>query len=175
MKWSSQRLLLCIVCLSLCVLAADSMAVEQHCSNGAKAAVDMPISLSLGTVRTPEFPVKRKTYWIEIRAQWNLPTDELKCRMGFELSPGYPQCRLESLIEADWTVWDGDRAVARGSDKTKSGDFEAGACYLGRFMGKFEGESKHKYVVEIKFTKDGTPLNLTNPRLIVDLDNPYAF
>jgi hypothetical protein len=31
------------------------------------------------------------------------------------------------------------------------------------------GESGKKYVVEVKFTKDGTPLNVANPHLIVIL------
>ena len=119
------------------------------CSSDSRLSVDMPVSLAIATVRTPDFPVKHQLYSIDIRAQWNLPTDELKCRMGFELSPGYPQCKLDSLIEANWNVWDGDRVVAHGFDKGKSGDFEAGACYFARTIREFTGVSKHKYVVEV--------------------------
>ena len=95
--------------------------------------------------------------------------------MGFELSPGYPKCELEPLIEADWTVWDGDRVFAHGLDKGKSGNFEAGACYLARTIGAFKGEFKHKYVVEVKFMKDGAPLNVTNPRLVVTIVTGNSF
>jgi hypothetical protein len=36
-----------------------------------------------------------------------------------------------------------------------------------KFLGKFPALSGHKYVLEVKFTKDGTPLNVANPHLIV--------
>jgi hypothetical protein len=36
-----------------------------------------------------------------------------------------------------------------------------------KFLGKFMGESRKKYVVEVKFTRDGTALDVTNPHLIV--------
>ena len=36
-----------------------------------------------------------------------------------------------------------------------------------KFLGSFVGELGKKYVVEVKFTKDGTPLNIANPHLIV--------
>jgi hypothetical protein len=38
---------------------------------------------------------------------------------------------------------------------------------MDRYLGKFVGEANKKYVVEVKFTKDGTPLKDFNPRLIV--------
>lgn len=40
---------------------------------------------------------------------------------------------------------------------------------LFKFLGMFAGEADKKYVFEVKFTKDGTPLNVTNPHLIVIL------
>jgi len=46
-------------------------------------------------------------------------------------------------------------------------EFEAGKDYIARYIGDFQAESKHKYVVEVTFTKDGSSLNVTNPRLIV--------
>jgi hypothetical protein len=39
--------------------------------------------------------------------------------------------------------------------------------YMFKFLGKFVGESRKKYVVEVKFTRDGTALDVTNPHLIV--------
>jgi len=132
----------------------------------------MPISLALGTVRTPEFLVKHKTYTMEIRSQWRLPTHALQCRMGFTLIPTDPAsntCRVEPLIELEWSVFDGDRVVAHGSDEGWSNSFAAGSSYLSRYIGHFMGEAKHKYVVAVKFTKDGSELNVTNPRLVIEL------
>jgi hypothetical protein len=36
-----------------------------------------------------------------------------------------------------------------------------------KFLGTFPVLSGKKYVVEVKFTKDGTPLNVANPHLVV--------
>ncbi len=36
-----------------------------------------------------------------------------------------------------------------------------------KFLGSFAAEADKKYVVEVKFTKDGTSLNVANPHLIV--------
>ena len=173
MKAYLQRLFLCVACLALCEPAAFARGKALRCSSDHGTSVDMPISLAIGTVRTPEFPVKHKLYLIEFEANWNLPTNEIRCMMGFQLTPGYHECKLEPVIETEWTLFDGSRIVARGSDKGRSGDFEAGACYLGRFIGCFTGESRHRYVLEVKFTKDGTPLDGTNPKLVVSvIDGP---
>jgi hypothetical protein len=141
MKWNVRNPLLYILCLTF-VLPADAKAREPNCPRDSKHAgyiVDMPISLGIGTVRTPEFAVKRKPYLIAIQAQWLLPAEELKCRMGFALIPSDDRCTLEPLIEAEWTVLDGDRVVAHGLNKGRNNDFEGGACYLGRFLGEFAG------------------------------------
>jgi hypothetical protein len=128
----------------------------------------MPVSLAAGTVRTPEFPVKHKYYNITIESQWLLPAEELRCRMGFKVSPSDNHCKLESVLETDWRVLDGDRVVAHGSDKGRTTAFEADSHYLTRDIGSFQGEVKHKYVVEVTFVKDGSLLNVTKPRLIVE-------
>jgi hypothetical protein len=39
--------------------------------------------------------------------------------------------------------------------------------YIFKFLGNFPAIAGKKYVVEVKFTKDGTPLNVANPHLIV--------
>ena len=60
----------------------------------------------------------------------------------------------------------GEHIVSSGSSTTK-----AGAKYtkqdIFKFLGDFPGQTGKKYVVEVKFTKDGTPLNVANPHLIV--------
>lgn len=75
--------------------------------------------------------------------------------------------RERPLIELEWRVLDGDRIVAHGSDRGWSNNFEAGARDLSRYVGHFMGESKRKYVVEVRFSRDGSALNVTNPRLVV--------
>jgi len=132
--------------------------------------IDVPVSLAVGTVRTPEFAVKHEAYFIMIQAEKRLPFLDMVCMMGITTGPlELEECKKankEWLLQANWTVLDGEHIVAQGSS-TGEYDDEYTDKYLFKFVGKFMGESDKKYVVEVKFTKDGTPLNVTNPHLIV--------
>lgn len=131
--------------------------------------VDMPVSLAVGTVRTPEFAVKHKAYFIMIQAEKRLPYVDMKCMMGLTAGPTEgSECNKEPVLKAEWTVLDGGHIVAQGSNRTEA-DAEYWNKYMFKFLGTFMGESDKKYAVEVKFTKDGTPLNVTNPHLIVIL------
>jgi hypothetical protein len=131
------------------------------------SGVELPISLAIGTVRSPEFVAKHDLYQMKIEAEWLLPTVELRCKMGFGVVPPTDKCRAQAVLEVEWRVLDGGNVVARGSAGGISGEFEASKDYLDRYIGQFQGQSKHKYVVELTFIKDGSSLNVTNPRLIV--------
>lgn len=65
----------------------------------------MPVSLAVGTVRTPGFPVERQPYPIIICAEKRLPFDDLNCMLGLELAMPDPKCNKEPLLQADWVVW----------------------------------------------------------------------
>ncbi len=72
----------------------------------------------------------------------------------------------DPLLRADWTVWDSGHMVNDGASTTSAAaKFEN--KYIYKFLGSFAGEASKKYVVEVKFTRDGTPLNVANPHLIV--------
>jgi hypothetical protein len=140
----------------------------QHCDVCTKNGINMPVSLAAGTVRTPEFVVRNKYYVIDIDAKWLLPDDELRCRMGFVISPSDNHCKLEPLLETKWRVLDGDRVVAEGFDKGRTTHFEADNHALTRNIGGFRGEANHRYSVELIFMKDASVLNVTQPRLTVE-------
>jgi hypothetical protein len=54
----------------------------------------------------------------------------------------------------------------RGSSTTIAGA-KFTKKYIFKFLGNFGSEAGKRYVLEVKFTKDGTPLNVANPHLIV--------
>lgn len=152
----------------LCFLFCLSTAKAQHCFLCRKAAVDMPVSLAIGTVRTSAFTVKHAVYEISIRVEKRIPLGELECRMSVKKRPDHCEMyHFERQMEADWIVLDGNRVVARGALHSVDDNVDYSDKYLSRLLGTFEGESKKSYVLEIKFTKDGTLLNVTNPHLIV--------
>jgi len=132
------------------------------------SVVDMPVSLALGTVQTPEFPVGSYWYWIMIQVETPLPFQQMRCMMGVTLGPlDLKDCSShDPMLRADWTVWDGEHIVDQGSIPDRC------ACkfdnkYMFKFLGSFPGEAGKKFVVKAKFTRDGTPLNVANPHLIV--------
>lgn len=142
---------------------------------GRKPAVDMPVSLAVGTVRTPEFPVKRDAYLIIIRAEKRLPFADMNCMMGLTTGPGDPyNCDKEPLLQADWTVWDNRQFVQRGKAHRRDGGGWA-ADSIDKYLGHFVGEKNKKYVLEVKFTQDGSALNVTNPHLIIMMTKPTDF
>ena len=163
MKWNFPALIFGVLFVALPLATANSRAE----ASGPKNGVDIPISLAIGTVKTPEFAGKHKLYLMEIEAQWLLPTVELRCKMGFGVVPPTDKCRAQAVLEVEWRVLDGENVVAHGSAGGMSPEFEADKYHIARYIGQFQGQSKHKYVVELTFTKDGSSLNVTNPRLIV--------
>jgi len=155
-----------ILCVLFCSLGAASGRQKKHAYR--YSDVDMPVSLAVGTVRTPQFSVVAQWYDIMIQVEKPLPFSQMRCMMGVTASPlDLKECsKNDPLLRANWTVWDGDRMVNQGADLDRC------ACkfedkYIFRFLGSFAAESGKKYVVEVKFTKDGTPLNVANPHLIV--------
>jgi hypothetical protein len=130
--------------------------------------VDMPVSLTVGSVRTPEFAPVSLGYDIMIQVEKPLPFQQMVCMMGVGSGISAPNdCSSnDPLLRADWTVLDGERIVDHGTAPNRC------ACkfedkYIYKFLGSFAGEAGKKYVVEVTFTKDGGALNVANPHLIV--------
>jgi hypothetical protein len=155
-----------VFCVSVVV---PSVSAKRHKNHPYRySVVDMPVSLAVGTVQTPEFPVDSHWYWIMIQVEKPLPFNQMRCMMGTVSGPWESRyCNSDDpLLRADWTVWDGEHVLYRGSLPDEC------ACmftnkYIFRFLGKFPGEAGRHYVVKVTFTKDGTPLNIANPHLIV--------
>jgi len=133
------------------------------------SVVDIPVSLAVGTVRTPEFSPPSSWYWILVQVEKPFPTPQMECMMAVaDDSPkSWKDCSLsDRLLQADWTVWEDGKIASSGSSTTHAaGKYATDNIF--KFLGKFPALSGHKYVLEVKFTKDGTPLNVANPHLIV--------
>lgn len=130
--------------------------------------MDLPVSLGVGTVRTPAFPVVAGWYDILVQVEKPLPFQRMQCMMGVTTGPlDLKECTDgDPLLRADWTVWDGEHIVNHGSIP------DGCACkfenqYIYKFLGSFGADAGKNYVVEVKFTKDGASLNVANPHLII--------
>lgn len=158
-----------IVCETLLVFTAVSSAWARPCFKCKHEPVVMPVSLTEGTtVRTPEFLVKNIEYHIDIRVNRGLPFGQLTCMIGGNRHPSHCEMfHFNLAIEAEWKVLDGEHIVAQGTAKGSNGDMAWSDSFMDRYLGVFDGEANKKYVVEVRFTRDGTALDKLNPRLIV--------
>lgn len=133
------------------------------------SVVDVPVSLAVGTVRAPEFSPPTHWYWIMVQVEKPLPTKQMACMMAVtDDSPdSWKECPLsDRLLRADWIIWEDGKIASSGSSTTHA-DAKYTKDYIFKFLGSFPALAGKKYVVEVKFTKDGMPLNVANPHLIV--------
>jgi hypothetical protein len=131
------------------------------------SVVDMPVSLAVGTVRTPEFAPPSHWYWILLQVEKPLPFRDMQCMTGVkDGTDDFADCAKEPLIDAHWIVLSEGQIISQGSS-SGFGDAKFTKDYIFKFLGSFSTLPGKKYVLEVKFTKDGTPLNVANPHLIV--------
>jgi len=170
MKWLSGSRLVGTLCGTLCSLflvpISSGGSHKEHPYR--HSVVDMPVSLAVGTVRSPEFASATHWYWIMVQVEKPLPFQQMECMMGVTagLLDSKDCSSDDPLLRTDWTVWNEGHLVSSGSSTTSAAaKFTKGNIF--KFLGSFPALSGKKYVVEVKFTKDGTPLNVANPHLIV--------
>ena len=108
MLWFSKRWLKAILGAGAVVslLGPTALAGSRKGHPSRHSGVDMPISLAIGTVKTPGFVSKHDLYSLEIEAEWLLPAVELRCKMGFGVVPPTDKCRAQAVLEIQWkSLW----------------------------------------------------------------------
>jgi hypothetical protein len=81
---------------------------------------------------------------------------------------GIWDCNGEQLLQANWIVRDeNERIVAQGAFHQRGMQCVFEKDFILKYIGYFKGERGGTYTLEVKFTKDGSPLNLCDPRLVV--------
>jgi hypothetical protein len=134
------------------------------------SAAYIPLSLAVGRVRTPEFPAGKQTQWYDIMLQIEkpLPLLRMKCMVGATAGPLDAQdCNGDDpIVRAEWTVWNRGQIVHWGSIPDGCGCAFTDKNIF-KLLGSFPAEAGKTYVVQVHFTKDGKPLNVANPHLIV--------
>lgn len=152
------------------LLVVQSAGARSHFSD-CSVKMELPAPVTVGTVRTPEFPVKHKLYIILLRVEAGSRSIwDVSCLLGDGKRSFGVTCTQQPVVEGRWTVWDGTTKVAEGS---VSGPNGVGETPDERELGTFEGKAKRKYAVEVTFTKDGGPLNAMHPRIVVRQDYDF--
>jgi hypothetical protein len=170
MNWKSRQELITGVVAALLFVVLGPTAWAGSCWDCRKPRLDIPISLAEGTVVTPEFLVKREGYVIKIQVSKKLPFSDLNCMMGLNLP--LHKCDKDPLLQVDWILRDHEEVVAQGCVHVADSHGGWSNDSIERYIGGFGGEGKKKYVLELRFTKDGSALNVADPHLIVIMSKP---
>ncbi len=139
--------------------------------HGTAIPIDMPVSLAVGQVKTPEFKTKNGVYEIMVLVKRRLPPDTINCMLGVVFVQRDPKCIKEPILRANWTIRSDGQIVKQGStnDQRNGGGWAHDS--VSRIIGGFRGEKGRKYILEVNFTANGTALDATDPHLIVQLSN----
>jgi hypothetical protein len=137
--------------------------------------IDLPVSMSVGHIRTPEFRVNLEAlYLIEIGAETkNIPSDTLFCLLGYKVEPRYQAmcANTPSVVKGSWTLRSDGKVIASGSTEDESGNGEGGAVTdrgIARVIGTFASEKNRPYVLDVDVLADGSQLAPGNPHLKVE-------
>jgi len=121
----------------------------------------MPVSLSVGRVRTAELQINvESTYSIGIAVAQNRDYEEVRCLLGIDQCQGNP-----SALRASWSVSTAGRVTVRGISDTEPGEFWA-AEGPGRVLGTFHANGG-RYIVDLNVLQDGSRLNAHAPYLVI--------
>ena len=135
--------------------------------------VDMPVSLSVGHVRTSDFKLNlRKLYLIEIEARKALPFDALNCMLGIKGVISDKCENVPSVLEASWSLSNAGAVVVSGSStNNRGGDWTNHT--IARQLGSFVAEPGRLYRLDVDVSTDGSSLNQTNPHLKIAVHPQY--
>lgn len=97
-----------------------------------------------------------------------LPFRRMQCMTGATSGPAEKKdCEKDDpIVRADWTVWEDGRIVEFGSTRDCCDSIFTNDNIF-KQVGSFPLEAGKSYVVQLHFTRDGSPLNVANPHLIV--------
>jgi hypothetical protein len=133
------------------------------------APIDIPVSMSPGYIRTPEFKVNlHAVYLIEISAENDkFPKDTLHCLLGYKFLDS--DCaETPSVVKASWVLSSGGQMIAQGSSDGPGG----GAVMkdtIARVIGTFDSEEGCPYVLNVNILGDGSKLAPGHPHLKVEV------
>jgi len=111
----------------------------------------MPVSLSQGHIRSPEFKINLDAgFWIFVEVETKVDDEGVSCLTGYISD----YCHKNGVRElhASWTLSDRGRVVARGSTDTDQGSL-GGMLTKGRGIGHFSVPSGDHFVLDVEFPR----------------------
>ena len=129
------------------------------------ASIDVPVALGHCAFRSSEVVAKKGVYRFMLAVDRSLGVDRAACMLGVSGLSATKCLDTDPQVKAEWAVWSGTQAVARGASPVGNSKGLSDVVYL--IMGYFDTEAGKRYAVEVKFLKDGSALNAIHPHLVV--------
>jgi biopolymer transport protein ExbD len=126
----------------------------------------MPVSLSQGHIRSPEFKINLDAgFWVFVEVETKVDDEGISCLTGYTSD----YCRKNGVRElhASWTLSDRGRVVARGSTDNDQGSL-GGMVSKARGIGHFSVPSGDHFVLDVEFPEDNSHFNGGHPRLGIE-------
>lgn len=135
--------------------------------------VQMPVSLALGEVTSPEFRVNLPGFYTaEIEAKkTTIPFDTLNCLLGMSTVTD-PKCDRPSAVKATWSLTSGAVVVQTGTSDADHGGAWAQDS-IARELGTFRLKKNQAYVLHVQFLSDGQALASADPVLKIEVNSDF--
>jgi biopolymer transport protein ExbD len=126
----------------------------------------VPISLSRGHTRTPEFEINlESSFWVYVEVERKFDPEGVPCMLGYHCAT----CKtaLNDFVPVSWSLSDHGRVVATGNGDPGHGML-GGTVTMGRGIGQFLAEPGKHYVMDVDVLEDGSALNPGHPHLKIE-------
>jgi hypothetical protein len=150
------------------VASTVSLLLYAWLSSQEAVPLSVPISLAPGRFESPPFkPRASQGCEVALSFRSSIPLDELNCLIGMGSMSMKPCSDSQSnVLDVSWRVLSHGESVASGT--FKGGNSGVSSGLVETYMGLLDGEFGREYVVELNVVKDGSYLDRTNPRLVVE-------
>jgi hypothetical protein len=129
----------------------------------------LPISLTPGTIRTPEVTTDLdRDYDIVVDFQGlSIQSKKDRCLLGVDTTIPNACEDFPSVIDISWKLFEGEKLVSEGESEKNPG--ASWSDTVERSIGKFEGHEGHRYTLVLEVKKDASSLNTAHPRIKVQV------
>ena len=142
-----------------------------HTSRHNWTPLNHKVLLRKGEIRSPEFVPEvdgRYILFIDVRPR-RIEMQRLDCLLDTEFFKPERCQGIPNVVELDWTLWNGARAVADRSSQQTWRALSVSNESTRREIGRFDARRGERYVLAIDFRRDPSELNVAEPKLVAEV------
>src|ERR1035437_5178657 len=134
--------------------------------------LEYQVSLRSGSITSPEFTTNRSTgYLILLEFNFGVDPQRMNCLLG--IRGFYGECQdIPEAVDVSWRLMTDGRPYGDGSSKDKLGELYNDT--INKVIGRFDATKGQRHVVLLNVRRDGSDLDSTNPRLVVQGYSKYG-